>query len=196
MKYEPDIERQLNLATLSAQRSLDLDPLDPFANFNMARTHWLTDGLENSRNWLDRTLQLSPNSAQGHYARGWVDTMMGESSVAREYTSVAMSLSPLDPMYFAMLATTALSHLAEGNNAQAVILADRAARSPGAHYLISVIAAVAHAQNGNMYEAGFWVRDVRSKRQDINKEMFFASFPFKHPGTRELLDKTLSQLGF
>src|SRR5690606_23003223 len=51
-----------------AERGLELDPLDPFANFTMGRTFWLSDEPEIATDWLARATMLNPNYAQGFYA--------------------------------------------------------------------------------------------------------------------------------
>ena len=60
-----------------AERGLELDPLDPFVHFTMGRTFWLEGDLESSLVWLERATSLSPNYAEGIYARAWADTLAG-----------------------------------------------------------------------------------------------------------------------
>src|SRR5215831_13930910 len=95
-----------------AERGLELDPLDPFVNFTMGRTFWLEGDLDRSLVWLERAISISPNYAQGIYARAWTDTLAGRGLAGREGVDLAMKLSPLDPLYYAMQATRALGHIA------------------------------------------------------------------------------------
>ena len=69
MGYADDLAGERALSRSSAQRGLDLDPLDPFVNFTMGRTFWLEGDLESGLAWLERATSLSPNYAQGIYAR-------------------------------------------------------------------------------------------------------------------------------
>ena len=95
-----------------AERGLELDPLDPFVNFTMGRTYWLEGDLETSLSWLERATDISPNYAQGMYARAWTEALSGKATDGRTHIDLAMRLSPLDPLYYAMLATRAFSHMA------------------------------------------------------------------------------------
>ena len=179
-----------------AERSIELDPVDPFANFSLGRVFWLTGDIDGSLPWLDRSTELSPNYAQGFYARAWADTVAQRSLDGSQNLDIALSLSPLDPFRYAMLATRALILLAQGQTADATGWADRAARAPGAHVLIALIAVVAHQLNGDTQEAATWANVVRGRRGDLSKTHFFASFPFKDGSLRRGISQALDQHGF
>ena len=68
----------------------------------MGRSFWLEGDLDGSLAWLDRATSISPNYAQGIYARGWTESLAGRPLEAREHVDLAMRLSPLDPLYYAM----------------------------------------------------------------------------------------------
>ena len=74
MRYTDDIAGETGRARRFAERGLELDPLDPFVNFTMGRTYWLEGDLESSMVWLERSTTISPNYAQGIYARAWTET--------------------------------------------------------------------------------------------------------------------------
>ncbi len=69
-------------ASACAERGLELDPLDPFVNFTMGRTFWLTGDLETAHTWLERATTFSPNYAQGVYACAWTETLAGHHASA------------------------------------------------------------------------------------------------------------------
>ncbi|HEY1706834.1 MAG TPA: winged helix-turn-helix domain-containing protein, partial [Rhizomicrobium sp.] len=138
MHYTDDLAAQIALAHRCAARGLELDPIDPFVNFTMGRTYWLKGDLEGSLAWLERATLISPNYAQGIYARAWTETLAGRGIDGRRHADLAMRLSPLDPLYYAMLGTRAFSHMVAAEDAQAAQWAERAARSPGAHVLIAL----------------------------------------------------------
>ena len=140
-----DIAGEIALARRCAQRGLDLDPLDPFVNFTMGRSFWLQGDLEQGLAWLERATSLSPHYAQGIYARAWTETLAGKELSGRQHVDLAMRLSPLDPLFYAMLGTRAFTHMAAGEDGEAAAWAERAARAPGAHVLIAMIAVVAYA---------------------------------------------------
>ena len=196
MNYGPDREQEIDAARASAETSLELDPLDPFANYNMGRVGWLTGDLESGSSWLDRSLQISPNFAQGHYVKALLEVLAGHGEKARESTTKAMALSPLDPLYYAMLGTHAQSYLCDSNFADAAIWAERAARAPGAHHLLATIAAVAHHLNDDNEKALYWASNVRARRPDMHAASFFSAFPFAEAPLNATLRHALAELGF
>ena len=96
MRYSEDLAGEIALARRFALRGLELDPIDPFVNFTMGRTFWLEGDLESSLAWLERATSISPNYAQGIYARAWTESLRGAPSTARTHVDLAMRLSPLD----------------------------------------------------------------------------------------------------
>jgi TolB-like protein len=195
LRYTPDVGAEIHRARVSAERGVELDPLDPFANLMMGRSFWLEGDLETSLGWLERATALTPNYAQGIYARAWTHVLAGRGGVGRHDTDLAMALSPLDPLHYAMAATRSLSHIVAGERADAAAWAEKAARSPGAHVLIAVIAMAAHALNGDRERAEIWAANVRERAGAITKEDFFRSFPFTDPATRRRISKALASFG-
>jgi hypothetical protein len=100
-----DLAADITLARSHAQHGVDIDPLDPFVNFTMGRSFWLEGDLDRALSWIERSTSLSPNYAQGIYAQAWTETMAGNEADGREHVDLAMQLSPLDPLYYAMLGT-------------------------------------------------------------------------------------------
>ncbi|HEV7734876.1 MAG TPA: winged helix-turn-helix domain-containing protein [Candidatus Binatia bacterium] len=196
LRYTPDLHAEVRNARRAAERSVELDPLDPFANLTMGRSFWLGGELDTSLGWLDRATAISPNYAQGVYARTWTHTLSGRGAEGRTDADTAMTLSPLDPLHYAMTATRALSHMVDGETAEGAIWAERAARSPGAHVLIALIAAVAHTLNGDRTRAAAWAANARERNGAITEADFFRSFPFADPGTRQRIAKALATVGF
>ena len=127
----------------------------------MGRTFWLQGDLDGSLGWLERSTTISPNYAQGIYARAWTETLAGRSLEGREHVDFAMRLSPLDPLHYGMLGTRAFTHMALGEDSDAAAWAERAAHAPGAHVLIAMIAGVAHALAGEGARAESWAATVR-----------------------------------
>lgn len=191
-----DVASEVDLARRFAERAMDWDPLDPFVNFVMGRSFWLTGDLDNSLGWLERSTNISPNYAQGIYARAWTEALSGDGVKARENVDLAMRLSPLDPLYYAMLGARALSHMGDGDYEEAARWADKAARSPGAHVLIAMIAVVTHALAGHDKSASQWAADVRSRNDVLTKEDFFRSFPVKSEDVRAIASIAFDAQGF
>ena len=107
-----------------------------------------------------------------------------------------MRLSPLDPLYYAMLGTRAFTHMALDEDAEAADWAERAARSPGAHVLIAMIAVAAHALGGDVARAAAWAADVRVRNATLTRDDFFRSFPMQSEAMRARVADALARFGF
>ena len=196
MRQTEDIDREIALARSCAQRGVDIDPLDPFVNFTMGRSFWLEADLDRAGAWLERATSLSPNYAQGIYAHAWTEVMSGHYRAARGEVDLAMRLSPLDPLYYAMVGTRGLVHMEEGEYAEGARWSERAARSPGAHVLIAMIASVAQALAGDAARAKYWADNVRSRNPLLTRTDFFRSFPLQPEPLRSEVAAALERLGF
>lgn len=187
---------KVELARRCAQQGVDLDPLDPFVNFTMGRTFWLDADLDRAYGWLERATSLCPNYAQGLYAKAWTESMTGAALEARGNLDLSMRLSPLDPLYYAMLSARGITHIALEEDQQAADWADRGARAPGAHALIGLIAAIAHQLAGNEERAQEWAVEVRQRMPEASSAVFFHTFPFRNPRQRKRMEDALTRLGF
>jgi TolB-like protein len=196
LKYSDNHAGAAQLARRHAERSLEIDPLDPMGNFAFGRALWLEGEPDSGLAWLHRATDLNPNFAQGFYATAWADIMANRAKAALENVDLAMLLSPIDPFLYAMLATRGFARLIEGNYHQGAEAAEQAARAPGAHYLIDAIAVAAHELNGDASKAKIWADVVRQRRPGMKAGDFFQAFPFKDPGTRELFHSALCKHGF
>lgn len=196
MHYTADSNATIGQSRAFAERALELDPLDPFVNFTMGRTFWLEGDLDASLMWLERATDISPHYAQGIYARSWAEALLGKAEEGRAHADLAMRLSPLDPLHYAMLATRGFTHLVAGEDALAAQWAERGARSPGAHVLIGMIAAVAHSLAGDAERAHYWTENVKQRNDALTRAVFFRSFPMKTAPLKARVDRALVKLGF
>lgn len=196
MRHTDDLPGEISLARRFAERGLELDPMDPFVHFTMGRSFWLEGDLEGSLPWLDRSTSISPNYAQGIYARAWTESLAGRPLEGRAHVDLAMRLSPLDPLHYAMLGTRAFTHMALFEDAEAADWADRAAHSPGAHVLIAMVAVAAHAVAGDEARAASWASNVRARNAALTQEDFFRSFPMKSEAMKARVSKGLARFGF
>lgn len=196
LRHSDDLAGEVAAARRCAERGLALDPIDPFVNFTMGRCFWLEGDLDRSLPWLERATAISPNYAQGIYARAWTEALRGRGAEGRGHVDLAMRLSPLDPLHYAMLATRALAHLALGEDAEAAAWAERAAQSPGAHVLIAMVAVAAQALGGDNARAAAWAEDVRRRAPGLGRADFFRSFPMKAAPMQRRVDAALKRYGF
>jgi TolB-like protein/Tfp pilus assembly protein PilF len=196
MHHSDDLAGEVALARRFAQRGVELDPIDPFVNFTMGRTFWLEGDLESSLAWLERATSISPNYAQGIYARAWTESLAGRGLDGRRHVDLAMRLSPLDPLYYAMLATRAFTHMVTGEDAEAADWAERAARSPGAHVLIALIAVAAHGLAGDEVRAASWAANVHSRNPALTQTDFFRAFPMTSEAIKFRVSTALARFRF
>jgi TolB-like protein/Tfp pilus assembly protein PilF len=196
MRHTDDIAGEIAMARKCAQRGLDIDPLDPFANFTMGRSYWLESDLDSASSWLERATSLSPNYAQGLYALAWTNTIAGADHDSPEQLDMAMRLSPLDPLHYAMLGARGFTHIAREEYAAAVPWTEQAARSPGAHVFMALLAAVTQALAGNRDQAAAWARDVRDRGPLISSADFFRGYPVQAEPMRTRIADALRVLGF
>jgi len=195
LRFADDRAAAVTLARRSAERGLELDPLDPFCNLVMGRAAWLTGELERALPWLDRAVELNPNYAQAKYSSAWTRTLLGEAGEGRALADAAMRLSPLDPLLYGMFGVRALSHLVTGETAEAAAWGERAARAPRAHPLIELIAAVGLALGGDEARARAWAGSARARRPGLSGAEFMEAFPFRDGPARQRIGEALQRLG-
>ena len=107
-----------------------------------------------------------------------------------------MRLSPLDPLYYAMLAARGFTYIARGEYAKAVVWTDRAARSPGAHVLMALLAAATQMLAGNAAQAAAWAANVRDRGPHLTSVDFFRAYPVTAEPMRSKIAKAIRELGF
>lgn len=195
MFFRGDREDNQRLALEAATRAMDIEPSDPFVNFNMGRACWLEGDIAASHAWLDRAILLNPNYARCHYNKGLILAIDGRADEARGFSEKALSLSPLDPFAYGMYGVRALSALIQEDYSTAVDFGERAMRSPGAHVFIALIAALANQLHGNHTVARRWRDFALTRRPDLTIPMFFAAFPFSDPAFQQRITTVFKQIG-
>jgi TolB-like protein len=178
-----------------AERAVELDPFDPFANMVMGRVHHFAGQPDDGLFWYDRAIEVSPNFTKGHYARGHVDMLAGRTDAARVGVDTSMHLSPMDPLLGIMLTFKALSYFVDGKLDQARDWSRKAVRSNQVHYLILTTAAFVNHAAGDMIEARRWATRLRELRPDATVAPYFLSMKFANSDTREQARRVLHELG-
>jgi len=77
-----DRAREIELAYETAAQSLGADDRDPAAHWAMGRALWLRSQHDESIVELQRSIELSPNFALGHYTLGFVQSQSGDARAA------------------------------------------------------------------------------------------------------------------
>ena len=197
LHFGEDRTLPLRQAEDHARIANEIDPHDPFANYNMARVHWLEGDVGGFSDWLDRAVSINPNYAQATYAMAMANNFSGRHDDAVNNAAMAMRLSPLDPMKYAMMSTQAMGMVADGKVEAAASQVEKACHLPGAHFYIDLIAAIFHKTAGNAAQAAMRADRVRERKPDLSRAMFFADFPFQSDvALRGVMDNALIELGF
>ncbi len=183
-------------ATRTAERAVELDPMDPFAVHAMGRSRWLHGDLDGAGEWLGRAISLNPNHAQSFYARSLVDMLAGKISRINPGIDTAYALSPFDPLRYGMFMCRAYAALLSGDIPNAVVWAERASGEPNANAAIKILAAVANEIAGNEAVSRGHMAAATAKSPKMHRAEFFAALPFRDEANRAMIEASLNRLGF
>lgn len=192
----PDVAKARHAARRHAEQALELDPLDPFANFTMGRAHWLTHDLDVAAEWLDRATRLNPNYAQAFYSSAMTSMLTGNMAATETGLDLALQLSPLDPLLYGIHGVRSQMFMQTGDYANAARWGDRAATTPGAHYLIAMIAMAANGLYGRHEQAARWRQTALRLKPDASAAHYFTAFPTRDAASRSKIANALTRLGF
>jgi TolB-like protein/DNA-binding winged helix-turn-helix (wHTH) protein len=155
---QPEIDRAFD----AAGQSLMADDRDPAAHWAMGRALWLRGQHDQSIVELERTIELSPNFALGHYTLSFVHSQAGDPRAAISSSDYSRHLSPFDPLLFGMLGARAMAHVRLSQFDEAADWGMKAAARPNAHAHILAIAALSLSLAGRLDEARVY-RDALHK---------------------------------
>ena len=170
----PEIER----AYAAASQGLLADDRDPAAHWAMGRALWLRGSHPQSLVELERTVDLSPNFALGHYTLSFVHSQSGDANAAVEFSDHSRALSPFDPLLFAMLGARAMGLARLGRFAEAAESGAQAAARPNAHAHVVAIGAYTLALAGRLGEARAHLATIRRSRPGYGIEDFLTAMHF------------------
>ena len=194
--YKKNAREESRLASHHAERAFECDSLDPLVVLTMGRAEMLRGNWEAALPWFDRSTEMNPNYSWAFYHRALSSAVAGDGSTGPDHAMKAISLSPIDPLHYAMLASRALGHMARGEFEASVPWADRAAGSPGAHVIVRAIAGIAHSLSGDAEGAANHADDVRERDASFTTRRFLSAFPFRQPKLRLEIEGALDGLGF
>ncbi|MGC4024002.1 MAG: transcriptional regulator [Mesorhizobium sp.] len=175
-----DKDDQTRQAMSSAAQSLLVDEQNPTAYWSMGRALWLVDDYSGALHALQRSVELSPNFALGHYALSFVHSLAGDPGHAIHSAEQSRLLSPYDPLLFGMMGTRAMALVRLGSIQEGAEWAKRAASRPNAHVHILALAAHCLALAGRMEEAREYAGRIRTRDPSYRSENFLQTFRFKH----------------
>jgi DNA-binding SARP family transcriptional activator/tetratricopeptide (TPR) repeat protein len=166
------------LALATADQGLIVDEHDPSVHWALGRALWLNRREADSLAALERTVDLSPSFALGHYALSFVQAQSGDPRMAIGSSDHSRRLSPFDPLLFAMLSSRALAHVRLGEFEEAAVWALKGAARPNAHPTITAIAAHCLALTGRVEEGRRLVATIRQTLPNYGFEDFRTTFHF------------------
>ncbi|MEK6195509.1 MAG: hypothetical protein N2F24_14935 [Deltaproteobacteria bacterium] len=188
-----DVASTVKIVRASAERSIELDRLDPFANFVMGRSCWLDGQPEDCLPWIKRAVAINPNYAHGYYVQGLAALMSNQSENSEPEASMAISISPLDPFLYGFYGIRAFSHIAQGNYQDAYIWADQSARQPNAAPVMDLVALAASSLAGSEQGVQYWVTRIRQQKQVMDGKYFFRALPFQEGKIRNRIRQALAK---
>lgn len=175
-------EHEVDLAFANAGQSLMVDDRDPAAHWAMGRALWLRGQKDQSIVELERSVDLSPNFALGHYTLAFVHSQSGDPRAAIEASDHSRNLSPFDPLLFGMLGARAMALVRLGQFEEAAEWGMKAAARPNAHVHIQAIAAYSLALAGRHGEARAQMAAVRKADPGYRVDDFLSAMQFAPEG--------------
>jgi TolB-like protein/tetratricopeptide (TPR) repeat protein len=191
----PDHRQQIELALRTARRSVDADDRDPAAHWSMGRALWLSGESNGSFAELERSVELSPNFALGHYTLGFFHCQVGDPRAAIAAVQHSRRLSPFDPLLFAMHASRAVSHVRLGELQEAAEWASKAAGRPNAHAHVLAVAAACLVLAGRRDDALRVASRIHERLPGYGTADFLRAYRFDADTQRTLIG-SLRQIGF
>ncbi len=162
-----------------AEKSLEIDPFDPYANYAMGRAHTAAGDREMCATWYDRTLSLRPNYAQCLYSIALNETLTEDAEDGQLHIDNALTLSPLDPFLCAMYSVRAFSHIIREEYSDAAGWSEKVMATPNVHPHYACIPVISHTMNGDLERADTWYQKLMTNFPGSSHRDFFASFPFQ-----------------
>ena len=146
----------------------------------LARAQFLNGELDLAKHSLQTAVELNPSYAIAQYSLGWIAMQLGEHEFSDEKIDLARSLSPFDPLMFAMLGVSALNLALMGQTREAAERAQKSMAQPNAHFLVACFAAITHALDGQLDRARKYMGQVRAVLPGYDLQDFLKVFPFRN----------------
>lgn len=189
-KAAPEIDRAFD----AAGRGLMIDDRDPAAHWAIGRALYLRGDHDQSVSELERSVDLSPNFATGHYTLAFVHCQAGDANASISYADHSRQLSPFDPMLFAMFGSRAVGLVRLGRYEEAAEWGIKAAARPNAHQHIIAIAAFALSLADRIPEANLYKKKIRERVPNYGMADFLNAFRLAPDGV-EVFTRAAKKIG-
>jgi len=167
-----DRSEVLASAQISAETAMRLDPHDARGPLTLGRVHTLLGNDDAAITLVNRALELNPNQAMAHYARGFI-LVNSEPSQERLEESLhafdqAVRLSPNDPFITAFMSVRARVLLQLERYEEAADSAQVACRSPNPRPWAFAFLAIALNQLGRSAASEAALEELKRRFPDFN----------------------------
>ncbi|WP_299950411.1 winged helix-turn-helix domain-containing protein [uncultured Ruegeria sp.] len=177
MRYSSDLSAEARKAQENADKSLALQPRDPFGNFMMGRIQWLNDDPEGSKSWFRQSVEASPNYTWGHYGSSWANVFTEQFDQALIDADNAIGLSPIDPFRPGMTGNKMWIYIDRDDYQKAVHWAEVAARTPWSHAGMAMFAAMSHWLNKDEEQANWWKAEALRRDPGLTAKRWVSLVP-------------------
>jgi adenylate cyclase len=179
-----------------ARRALVGEPDNPEVLWQAGYSIWFfSDALYEGIEYVDRALELNPNSAQAWVASGWARMFSGNPQTAIEHHARAIELSPMDPIGYRPLIGTAAAYVCLGDYARAEQWARKALElGPNYHGCYRVLAA-SLAYLGRTDEASKVIKKYLELVPHVSIAYYRKHMPWKDVRYREIHEEGLRRAG-
>jgi tetratricopeptide (TPR) repeat protein len=173
---------EMDRALATAEQGVMADNRDPAAHWAMGRAHWLRGREGLSIVELEKSIDLSPNFASGHYMLSFVLSQAGDPNRAIEASDYSRHLSPFDPLLFCMHGTRAMALVRLRRFEEAAEWGIKTATHPNAFSHFRAMAAYSLALAGRLDEARTHLASVRKTLPQYGVGDFLAAMRFEPDG--------------
>ena len=180
----------------SAEAAIDADPDDPSANLAMGKALSLSKQREQSPEWLERAVDLSPSYAMGHTQIAAFHAFAGPYEDAMKHGEIALSLSPRDPMRYSTYAAQAIAQFNLGDIQAAAHWGRMAQSVPHEDLMIMVTALCAIFLSGEKEEAADIASHIRQVFPTVTIAGIERANPYMGEKVRPAVQAILSANGF
>lgn len=173
---------EMDRALATAEQALMADDRDPTAHWAMGRALWLRGSQDQSIVELEKSIDLSPNFASGHYMLSFVLSQAGDPDRAIEASDYSRHLSPFDPLLFCMHGTRAMALVRLRRFDEAADWGIKTATHPNAFSHFRAMAAYSLALAGRLDEARTYLASIRKTLPHYGIGDFLAAMRFEPEG--------------
>lgn len=177
LHYDPS-PMNFALARQYADRSMELDCLDPFSHLSLSRVYWLDVKLDESLQYAIWDIALNPNYDHSFFTAGRELQLVDNADMGEQMLSTALRLNPLGSMsYITRVALTTVC-VKKAEYVDAIAHAEKAIfQSPNFSGEL-LLATVAHHHSGNSEIANYRAGRLMASNPEFTLSRYFNRLTF------------------